>query len=426
VKFAAASRQQSGIAMTAAPASSSIRTWRTPAVLLVVGCVIAVITYGPRASLGLFLTPLSTANGWGRDVFATAFAIQVLVWGAGQPLAGAIADRFGITPVLSVGALMYAAGLTMMAYSSSPAMLHLNAGLFLGLGLSGCSFSMVLASFGKLMPDEWRTISFGIGTAAGSFGQFLFSPLAVGLMDAVGWQNTLMIFSAILLLVLPLSLVLATPRAESVSVGGVAAQSLTHALKEAIGHRSYVLLVIGYFTCGFQLQFITIHMPAYLIDRGMSASVGGWTIAAIGLFNAVGSAYSGYLAHRMPKRFILAAIYFSRALAILVFISFPVTPFSAIAFGAVMGFFWLSTVAPTNGLVMVMFGTRWLATLTGFAFFSHQFGGFLGVWLGGIVFERTGSYDAIWWLSIAFGVASALINLPIVEKPVVRHVAAAA
>ena len=412
--------------MSAAPAPPTVRSWRTPAVLLVCGCLIAVLTYGPRSSLGLFLTPLSTTNGWGRDVFATALAIQVLVWGAGQPLAGAIADRFGIARVLGTGVVLYAIGLTMMAHASSPAMLHLTAGLFLGLGLSGCSFSMVIAAFGKLMPEQWRTLSFGFGTAAGSFGQFLYSPLAVGLMDAIGWQNTLMIFAGIMLLVLPLSLVLATPRAEAVAVGGSAAQSLTQALKEAIGHRSYVLLVLGYFTCGFQLQFITIHMPSYLLDRGLPASVGGWTIAAIGLFNAIGSAYSGYLAQRMPKRFILAAIYFSRALAILVFISFPVTPVTAIVFGAVMGFFWLSTVAPTNGLVVVMFGTRWLATLVGFAFFSHQFGGFLGVLLGGIVFERTGSYDAIWWLSIAFGVASALINLPIVEKPVARREAAAA
>lgn len=412
--------------MSMVASSSAIKSWRTPAVLLVAGCLIAILTYGPRSSLGLFLTPLSTANGWGRDVFATALAIQVLVWGAGQPLAGAIADRFGIARVLSAGVVLYGIGLVMMAHSSSPAMLQVTAGLFLGLGLSGCSFSMVIAAFGKLMPDRWRTLSFGIGTAAGSFGQFLYSPLAVALMDGVGWQNTLMIFAGIMLLVLPLSMILATPRAEPIGVGGVASQSLKQALREAIGHKSYVLLVLGYFTCGFQLQFITIHMPAYLIDRGLPASVGGWTIAAIGLFNAIGSAYSGYLAQRIPKRFILAAIYFSRALAILVFISFPVTPVTAIVFGAVMGFFWLSTVAPTNGLVLVMFGPRWLATLTGFAFFSHQFGGFLGVWLGGIVFERTGSYDAIWWLSIAFGVASALINLPIIEKPVARPATAGA
>jgi len=409
------------------PASTAIRSWRTPAVLLVTGCLIAVLTYGPRSSLGLFLTPLSTTNGRGRDVFATALAIPVLLWGAGQPFAGAIADRFGVTRVLGVGIILYAIGLAMMAHTSSPSMLYLTAGLFLGLGLSGCSFSMVIAAFGKLMPERWRTLSFGIGTAAGSFGQFLFSPLAVALIGTTGWQNTLMIFAGIVLLVVPLSMVLATPRADSVSVvGAVPTQTLRQALKEALSHRSYLLLVLGYFTCGFQLQFITIHMPSYLLDRGLPAEVGGWTSAAIGLFNAIGSAFSGWLAGRMPKRFILSTIYASRALVIFVFISTPVTPFSAVVFGAVMGFLWLSTVAPTNGIIVVMFGTRWLATLAGFTFFSHQFGGFLGVLLGGIVFERTGSYDAIWWLSITFGVLSALINLPIVEKPVPRPQAAAA
>jgi len=406
--------------------ATTIRSWRTPEVLLVVGCLIAILTYGPRSSLGLFLTPLSTTNGWGRDVFATALAIQVLLWGVGQPLAGAIADRFGITRVLGAGVILYAIGLTMMAHTSSPTMLYLTAGLFLGLGLSGCSFSIVISAFGKLMPERWRTLSFGIGTAAGSFGQFLFSPLAVALIDTAGWQNTLMIFAGIVLLVVPLSMMLATPRAEAVGVAGVAAQTLTQALKEALRHRSYLLLVLGYFTCGFQLQFITIHMPSYFIDRGLPAEVGGWTIAAIGLFNALGSAFSGWLASRIPKRFILSAIYASRALVIFIFISTPVTPFTAVVFGAVMGFLWLSTVAPTNGIIVVMFGTRWLAMLAGFTFFSHQFGGFLGVLLGGIIFERTGSYDAIWWLSITFGVLSALINLPIVEKPVPRPQAAAA
>ena len=411
--------------MSAATTPSIVRSWRTPVVILLAGCLIAIVTYGPRSSLGLFLTPLSTTNGWGRDVFATALAIQVLIWGAGQPIAGAIADRFGIVRVLCTGVVLYAIGLTLMAHASSPTMLYLTAGLFLGLGLSGCSFSMVIAAFGKLMPERWRTLSFGIGTAAGSFGQFLFSPLAVALIDGAGWQNTLMIFAGVVLLVLPLSLVLATPHAAA-TVGGAAAQSLTHALKEALSHRSYLLLVLGYFTCGFQLQFITIHMPSYLIDRGLPAEVGGWTIAAIGLFNAVGSVCSGWLASRVPKRFILAAIYSSRALVILIFISTPVTAFSAIAFGSVMGLLWLSSVAPTNGLIVVMFGTRWLATLAGFAFFSHQFGGFLGVLLGGIMFERTGSYDAIWWLSIGFGFLSALINLPIVERPVPRPASAGA
>ena len=245
-------------------------------------------------------------------------------------------------------------------------------------------------------------------------------------MDAFGWQTALLVFGMGMLLVLPLSLALATAPAETGVGQGAAAQSLRQALAEAMGHRSYVLLVLGFFTCGFQLAFITVHMPAYLIDRGLSAQVGGWTIAVIGLFNIVGSLASGWLGTLMPKRYLLSFIYFARAAAVFGFIIFPVTPFSSILFGAVMGLLWLSTVPPTNGIIALIFGTRWLATLAGLAFFSHQVGGFLGVWLGGIAFVRTGSYDVVWWLSILFGLLSAVINLPIVEKPVVRAAAAPA
>jgi MFS family permease len=397
--------------------------WRAPIVIVLCGCLVSLIAFGPRATLGFFLTPMSSANGWGRDVFAFALAIQNLLWGVGQPIAGAIADRYGTMPVLSVGALLYAIGLALMAHSTTPGVLDVSAGVFIGFGLAGCSFTIVLAAFGKLLPESWRTSAFGIGTAAGSFGQFLYSPLTVSLMDNFGWQNTLLIFSFAMLMILPLSIVVATPKAERVA-GAVVQQSLKQALTEALSHRSYMLLVLGFFTCGFQLQFITVHMPAYLVDRGLSAQIGGWTLGVIGLFNVIGSLYSGWLAGRLPKRYILSFIYFGRALAILAFIAFPVTPVSALLFGAVMGFFWLSTVPPTNGIVAVIFGTRWFAMLSGFAFFSHQVGGFLGVWLGGIVFERTHSYDAVWWLAILFGVLSAVINLPIVEKPVQRLAAA--
>src|SRR5262249_4542085 len=275
-----------------------------------------------------------------------------------------------------------------------------------------------------LLPERWRLLAFGAGTAAGSFGQFLYSPLAVSLMDAFGWQTAAISFGLGMLLVLPLSLALATAPAESSQ--GAASQSLRQALSEAVGNRSYVLLVLGFFTCGFQLAFITVHLPAYLIDRGLSAQVGAWTIAAIGLFNIFGSILAGWLGDRMPKRYILSVIYFGRALATVAFLLLPASPGSALAFGAISGLLWLSTVPPTSGLVALMFGTRWLAMLFGFAFFSHQVGGFLGVWLGGIAFERFQSYDVVWWLSVLFGVLSALINLPIVEKPVVRPATAPA
>ena len=236
-------------------------------------------------------------------------------------------------------------------------------------------------------------------------------------MDVVGWQQTLITFGVVMLLVLPLSFVISTSANEA---GGVQQQSLRQALSEAFAQRSYLLLVLGYFTCGFQLAFITLHLPPYLLDRGLSSEIGGWTLAVIGLFNILGSLTSGWLSNRMPKRYILSLIYFGRALAILGFIVLPISPLSCLVFGAVIGFLWLSTIPPTNAIIVVMFGTRWLATLSGFAFFSHQVGGFLGVWLGGIVFERSGSYDLVWWLAVLFGLLSAVINLPIVEKPVVR------
>jgi MFS family permease len=352
-------------------------------------------------------------------VFAFALAVQNLLWGAAQPVAGAIADRFGATRVLGAGAVLYAIGLALMAHSTSAAMLDLSAGALIGFGLSGTTFPIVLAAFGKILPAEWRSTAFGLGTAAGSFGQFLFSPLVVFLMDTLGWQNALVVFAAVILLVLPASLALASPPAAT-DATAAAAQSMREALGEAFGHRSYVLLMLGFFTCGFQLAFITVHLPAYLADRGLSSDVGGWTLATIGLFNIIGALGAGWLGERMPKRYLLSLLYFGRAVAILAFIMFPITAFTCIVFGAVMGLMWLSTVPPTNGIIVVMFGTRWLAMLSGVTFFSHQVGGFLGVWLGGIVFDRTGSYDLVWWLAILFGVLSALINLPIVEKPVAR------
>ncbi|MET0632096.1 MAG: MFS transporter [Xanthobacteraceae bacterium] len=398
--------------------------WRTPAVILLCGCLIGVLGFGPRSGLGFFLTPMSSLYGWERDVFALAMAIQMLLWGAAQPLAGALADRYGAVHVLSAGALLYALGLAAMAYSHTPALLHLTAGMVIGFGLAGSSFTVVIGAFGRLMPPEWRTLAFGAGTAAGSFGMFMFSPLTVALIDRFGWQDTLLIFAAVVLLIVPLSLALASPRGAAASAAGAAPpQSVAQALSEAFGHRSYVLLVIGFFTCGFQIFFIGVHLPAYLVDRGLSADVAGWTLGVIGLFNIIGAIGAGWLSAFTPKRYILSFIYFGRAVAILVYIMLPANPFTTLVFGAVLGLLWLSTVPPTSGLIAVMFGTRWLAMLFGFSFFSHQVGGFLGVWLGGLLFVRTGSYDAVWWLAILFGVLSAVINLPIVEKPVVRPAA---
>ena len=403
-------------------------TWRTPAVIILCGCAIALIGFGPRSAMGFFLTPMSAANGWGRDVFALSFALQNLLWGIGQPFAGALADRFGMVRVISVGALLYAAGIALMAYSTSPIALQMTAGVLVGFGLSGCSFNLVIAAFGKLLPERYRMLAIGAGTAAGSFGQFLFAPFGVALIDNVGWQHALLTFSGLLLFIVPMALALATPPAEPKPAGAVAAptQSLMGALSEAFGHRSYVFLVLGFFTCGFQLAFITLHLPSYLIDRGLSAQVGGWALATIGLFNIIGSISVGWLSTRYPRRYLLALNYFLRSVFIAAFVLLPASTVTTLLFAAGMGLMWLSTVPPTSGLVTLMFGTRWLATLYGFAFFSHQVGGFLGAWLGGVLYERTGSYDVVWWLTVVSGLLSALINLPIVEKPVLRAAAAPA
>ena len=397
--------------------------WRTPVVVIVCGCIIALLSFGPRSSLGFFIQPMSRDFAWGRDVFGLALALQNLLWGLGQPVAGAIADRFGVFRVMFVGALMYAGGLWMMRHAATPLSLDLGAGVLIGFGLSGSSFNLVLSAFSKLLPPEKRGMALGAGTAAGSFGQFLFAPFGVAMIDNFGWQAALTVFALLMLLIVPLSLALSTPPSTSTEVPAAGQQSFRTALAEAFGHRSYILLVLGFFTCGFQLAFITVHLPAYLVDRGVSAQTGGWVVAAIGLFNIVGSLGVGWLQNRFPKRYILSVIYVARAMSIVAFISFPITTFSAIVFGAATGLTWLSTVPPTSALVALMFGTRWFATLYGFAFVSHQVGGFLGVWLGGVVFEKFGSYTPIWWLSVLFGLLSALINLPIVEQPVARHVA---
>jgi MFS family permease len=408
-----------------APAPLKLAAWRTPAVLIAVGCAIALIAFGPRSALGQFLTPLSIDRGWGRDALSFAIAVQNLLWGAAQPFAGGVADKFGPVRVLCVGAILYSAGLAWMAHATSPIALDLSVGVLIGFGLAGCSFPLVVGALGKLVPENWRAFAFGAGTAAGSFGQFLYSPLAHALIEAFSWQTTLMIFAGLMLLVLPLSMMLATPPQAAPALA-IKPQSVRQALSEAFGHRSYVLLVLGFFTCGFQLAFVTVHLPSYLLDRGLGADIGAWTIAFIGLFNIVGSLASGWLAARMPMRYILSFIYFGRALAIVLLITLPPSTAVTLIYGAITGLLWLSTVPPTSGLVALMFGTRWLAMLFGFAFFSHQVGGFLGVWLGGLVFEATGSYNWVWWLSVFFGVASAVINLPIVEKPVARTAAAAA
>jgi len=412
--------------MSTIPATQPTVGWRTPAVIIVCGCLMAILTFGPRSVMGFFLQPMTQELGFGRDVFALAIAIQNLLWGMALPFVGAIADRYGTAVPLAVGGVVYAVGLALMAYSTSPAMLHISTGVLVGFGLAGASFTLVLAAFGKLLPEQWRGFAFGLGTASGSFGQFLFSPLAVGLLKAVGWHQTLLIFAVMVLIVLPLAFVVATPPMDMGTSAARKPQSFREALGEAFGHGSYVLLVLGFFTCGFHIAFITVHLPPYLVDRGLDISWGGWVLAFIGLFNIIGAIASGLLGGRFPKRYLLSIIYTLRAVAIAAFVLAPMSPASALIFGAAMGVLWLSTVPLTSALVALMFGPRFMATLFGFVFFSHQVGAFIGVWLGGVLYERTGSYDIVWWLGVALGIFAALVNLPISERPVERLAPAAA
>jgi MFS family permease len=398
------------------------------------GCLISMIGFGPRSSMGFFLTPISTEYGWGRGTFSLAFALQNLLWGIGQPFAGALADRFGTMRVLMGGLLLYALGLLAMTVTRDPVSFVVTSGILVGFGLSGCAFTLILGAFGKLLPPERRPMAFGLATASGSFGQFLFSPIAVELISSVGWQSTLYVFAALLVLSIPLAFLLWT--APAVTGQATSSQtdegplSISGALREAFAHPSYVMLVLGFFTCGFHLAFITGHLPAYLADKGLSTvslfgkdiGVGGLALAAIGLFNIIGSLASGVLMQKMPRRWLLSLIYLARAIVIGLFITMPITPLTTLLFSASMGLLWLSTVPPTSGLVALMFGTRYMTMLFGFAFFSHQIGGFLGAWLGGVLYETYRSYDLLWWAGVAMGVASAVINMPIKERPVERSV----
>ncbi|MFO1185908.1 MAG: MFS transporter [Bauldia sp.] len=414
--------------MTALPAPATLGVqsfFRRPLTIIVVGCTIAVLTFGPRSTTGFFMQPIIGSHGWNREIFAFAVAIQNLAWGIGQPFAGMLADRFGTARVLCVGVVLYAAGLALTTVASTPLQLDLTLGVLFGIGIAGSAFFLVLAAFARLLPERMRSLAFGLGTAAGSLGQFIFAPLAQGLIQANGWERTLLTFAAISLAVTVLSVVIRGKPAPTRAAGAKHAdQSLPAALAEAFAHPSYRWLVAGFFVCGFHIAFITNHLPSYLNDIGIGSAWGATALALIGLFNIAGSIAVGMLANSYPRRWLLSTIYFSRAVAIALFVLAPPSIFSVIAFSVAMGLLWLSTVPATQGLVGVMFGTRYMATLFGFVFFSHQVGSFLGVWLGGRLYDTTGSYNAIWWASVALGVFAALVHVPIVERPVARLVAA--
>ncbi len=399
---------------TRSPASHS---WRTPTVVLVCGSLIIALGMGIRYAFGLFLQPISTDLQWTRETFALAIALQNLVWGATQPFAGMLADKYGAGRVAAGGALLYVLGLAAMAHPVSPLVFVLSTGLLVGTGLSGVTFSVIAGVLGRAFPPEKRSMVLGISTAAGSFGQFALLPLAQWLLSHLGWAGALMALGGVGLAMIPLAVAIverAAPHAHAQR------QSAGEAMREALGHRGYVLLTLGFFVCGFQIVFIGVHLPAYLADRGLPPDVAVTALALIGLFNIVGTLTSGWLGNRMSKPRILSFIYFSRAAVIALFVFLPLSTMSVYLFAVALGLLWLATVPPTNGIVAQVFGVRYLAMLSGFTFFSHQIGSFFGAWLGGVAYDVTGSYDSIWYLAIALGVIAGLINLPIDEREIRR------
>lgn len=398
--------------------------WLRPGVVIAAGCTISLLGFGVRAGFGLFQAPMMADLGWGREVFALAIAIQNLLWGLGLPFVGMVADKFGSARVLVVGAILYAAGIYLMSVSTTPLMLHLTGGVLVGLALSGTSFSLVLAAFARMVPPDKQSWAMGIGTAAGSLGQFLMVPLGQAFIDGYGWSTALLLMGLCALLIVPLALPMTAAGKGAFSAGRE--QTIGQALREAGGHSSYLFLTAGFFVCGFHVAFVAVHLPAYITDQGLPGELGAWALALVGLMNIVGSYASGVLGGRYPKKYLLASIYFLRAIVFAVFIMLPVSSLSVLIFSGVLGLLWLSTVPATSSLVALMFGPRYMATLFGIVFLSHQCGSFLGVWLGGYAFDTMGSYDVVWWLSVALGVASAILHLPIVERPAADNVAAAA
>src|SRR5712671_7311618 len=385
----------------------------SPAVMLVCASVILTLALGIRHSFGLFLQPMSMDNGWGREVFGFAVALQNLLWGVTQPFTGMLADRFGARRVLFAGGLLYALGLVLMANSTTAL------GLTLGIGMSCTTFNIVFGALGRAYSAEKRSVVLGVASAAGSFGQFALLPLALVLITGFGWYSALIARSLLVAVVMPASFGVADEGYHGTHAAGVGV-SLKEALAEAFRHKGFWLLGVGYFACGFQVVFIGTHFPAFLVDQGLSVRDGTISLALIGLFNIFGSYLAGQLGGRFSKTYLLSGVYAARGIAIALMIAFPLTPMSAYLFAAAMGFLWLGTVPLTNGVVAGIFGVKHLAMLSGFVFFFHQLGSFFGGWLGGYLFDRTGSYQLVWLIAIGLSVISVVVNLPIDERPVRR------
>jgi len=392
-------------------------TMRRPALLLAAGAVILAFSLGIRHGFGLFLQPISLDAGWGREVFAFAIALQNLVWGAAQPFTGMVADRYGAGRVIVAGAILYALGLVGMAWPQGEVGFALTSGVLIGLGLSGTTFPIVFGAISRATSPERRSLAMGIAMAVGSFGQFVMLPGTLGGIALFGWSGALIALSILAAMMIPLALPLFEKPATQPSATELGAGQ---AIRLALRHRGFLLLSLGFFVCGFQVVFIALHLPAYLADRGIGAGVASTVLALIGLVNIVGTYYAGLWGGHLRKPMLLAWIYLGRAIAIALFLLMPLTAGSAYLFGAFMGLFWLSTVPLTNGTVASLFGVRNMSMLGGVVFFMHQVGGFLGGWLGGALYDRLGSYDAVWLIAIGLSLIAAVLNAPIREQPVTK------
>ncbi len=408
-----------------ASTSRSLPWYFTPTVLIVAGCLVAIVNFGVRSSFGFFTAPISEAHGWPREIFSFAMAVQNLLWGLATPVAGMLADRYGAARVLMSGAVVYCLGTLVMAFSDAPVIFNIGGGILVGIGVAFSSFGIVMAALGRIVPPEKRSWAFGMATASGSLGQFIFAPLGATLISAYGWHTALVVLAALTMLIVLFALpFLSQNTSASRPQAGEADLTMREAIGIAFGHRSYLLLVSGFFVCGFQLAFITVHMPPYLTEQGISKEFAGLAMGLIGLFNVIGSYAAGVIGGRGEKRVPLSVIYLLRSALITAFVLLPVTPLTTLIFTSTMGLLWLSTVPLTMGLVTVMFGTRYMATLYGFVFVSHQIGSFLGVWLGGRLYDQFRTYDPIWWMGVALGIFAAIVNLPIREQREPRFAAA--
>ena len=400
------------------------KNWRTPAMVVACGGLAMTIVLGTRHGFGLYLQPMTLDLGISRETFSIAIALQNLFYGFSQPLTGMIADKFGAAKVMAFGTIAYAIGLVLMSYSTTGMELNLSAGLLIGIALGCCGFSTVYGVVGRVVPAEKRSTAMGVVGAAGSMGQFLMLPYGQLLINHLGWQQALLILAITVLLLLPLSTALVEDKKAQAQVQFK--QSIPAALSEAFGHRGFLLMCIAYTVCGFQLLFISVHFPAYLIDQKMSPATGMIALALIGLCNTFGSYTWGWLGGRYTKKYLLATLYFTRAMVVMAFILSPLSPMTVYLFSSAIGFLWLGTAPVTSALIAQIFGPRYLSTLTGCAFMFHQVGSFLGVWIGGRIFDVTGSYNLMWWITIFAGFIAALLTLPVDEREIPRIASASA